>query len=261
MFRLLGVLFRLSRPDASALLFFSVFLPMLSRSGSLQLSLESALPLYLVGVCIYVIDNLEDAQSDQVNHPDRPLPSGEISPPVVAVFYFICLALALISTRLFVDSGAFLYYSLLILGPNYQCVVDHLPNLKSAYVSIVTIVPILVLISHFPGDAGLRIVAVSLFLFTFGKELCMDFLDRQGDPASFLRAVTRQQIGIVSFSMQAAGLLCLAPLVQSSLELYSLLALVVLGFSGGYLWFIGRAGDTAVAVMKAQLAVGLIFLL
>lgn len=261
MLRQAGALFRLLRPDASALLFLSVFLPLLTRSGDFKYSLENSFPLILVGVCVYLADHLDDIDIDRVNHPDRPLPSGQISPQSVVIFHFLILAAALISTRILVRHNSFLYYLLLILGVNYRYVAAFLPGLKSAYVSVVTIIPILILIGHFPKVDSLRIVAVSVLLFTFSKELCMDFLDRHGDPTSFLREMSTYSLGVIAFALQGIGIIFLIFAAENGLEAAAVLAIGALAIVAGYFWFAARAGRKALVAMKTQLLVGIIFLL
>lgn len=251
----------LTRPDAAFLFFLSVCLPLLTRTGELTYSLRASVPVLLIFICIYLLDHVEDVEGDQINHPNRPLPSGQIGVPAVVVTYFLFLFAALVATRLYAPSGAYLYYALLILGINYNQVAEHLPNVKSLYVALVSTAPLLILREHSPDDPNLNFPIISMFVFTLGKELCMDFRDREGDPKSFVHRLTPQSLGSVAFSLQGAGLLLLAFLVHTLVDATVLIILGLLFIPTIRLWLAFEDYRKAIGMMKLQLVGGLYFLL
>lgn len=91
--------------DSSVLAFLAIFLPLLVRTGNLAQSLGRAIPLLFVYMCAFIANDLDDVEKDRVNHPERSLPAGYVTPAVAAILYFACLALALFSTRHYVTPG------------------------------------------------------------------------------------------------------------------------------------------------------------
>jgi hypothetical protein len=149
----------------------------------------------------------------------------------------------------------------LILGINYNQVAEHAATLKSLYVAAVSVLPLLVLREHFVSVYSLYVLMASLFLFTTGKELCMDFRDRDGDPGSFLDKMTEVSLGRVAFSTQATSLLLLLGATKTWKQALALAILGLLFFRSARLWFSAQHYRRAIATMKLQLLVGSYFLL
>ena len=116
----LRAILRLTRLDSSLLAFLAIFLPFLVRTKNLSISFGKAIPLLFIFVCTFIANDLDDVERDKVNHPDRPLPAGHLTPALATVLYFTSLASALFSTRYYVPPGiAFLYYALISLTISY----------------------------------------------------------------------------------------------------------------------------------------------
>jgi 4-hydroxybenzoate polyprenyltransferase len=261
MLKTLTVVCRLTRLDASLLFFGSVFVPLLARTTNLTYSLKASLPVLFVFFCIYLIDHVEDFSGDLINHPDRPLPSGQITVPAAVLAYFLFLFTALISTHLYAPSRSYLYYALLILGINYNQVAEHLPNIKSVYVALVSVLPLLILQGSLPKVAGLSPAICAMFLFTLGKELCMDFRDRKGDPESFVHQMPSTSLGYIAFSLQLMSLLLLVRLTETLADAFALAALASLFVPSIRLWFFVENYRKTITIMKVQLLGGLYYLL
>ncbi len=253
---------KLMRLDSSLLIALSLFIPLFARTKNLGLSLGKAIPLLFIGICTFIANDMDDVEKDRLNHPERPLPSGLIKPSLAAALYFACLALALFTTRSYVEATtAFWYYAFFTLSISYGYIVECFPSFKSTYVATAVSVPVLIVATSYPGERRLYFVAGSVFLFVLGRELCMDLVDRVGDRASFMHRIRPRPLAIAAFSLQAVGLLLLAIQAEQLLDiLYLLLMTSLLVFACLY-WFKQARYKKAINLMKAQLFVGLYFLL
>jgi 4-hydroxybenzoate polyprenyltransferase len=219
--------------------------------------------MLLIGVCAFVANDLDDIEADCINHPERPLPSKNVSPLFAAGIYFVCLAAALLTTRVFVPSRvAFLYYVTVTLTISYRYVVAFVPNVKALYSAGTIAVPARIVADFNGREPRLYIVVIAVFAFALGRELCMDVVDRAGDRMSLMHRFKPNSIAIFAFLLQTASLLLI--LVSFSrfdpwavVDLTALAALLVLA---GVYWFRLDRHSTATDVMKLQLLLGLYFL-
>lgn len=260
--RLTRAILCLTRPYTSVLSFLSILLPVYVRTNSLGVGVSQAAPLLFISICTFVINDLDDVEKDRINHPERPLPSGEISPNVVVVFYYICLALALFTTRFGVtsDEAAFLYYLILTLSISYGYVVEYLPTIKAPYVAGTSTLPVLILTALFPNEHALYLIAFAVFAFMLGRELCLDVIDRPGDPVSLLHKVDNQRIAIFAFASQGAGLLLISFQIATAVALLVFLTMVVSVALASMFWFWHRQRRVATGLMKVTVYLGLYFL-
>lgn len=253
---------RLTRLHNSLLAFVAIFLPTYVRTNDLRLSVGRAIPLLFICVCTFVANDVDDIEQDRVNHPDRPLPAGHLSPAVAGITYFASLGLALFSTKYYVTQGiAFWYYGLIATSISYGYILECFPSFKAPFVAAVSSVPILIVAIWYPGEAKLYAVASSVFLVSLGREICMDIEDRAGDRASFMHRFNPRVLAIVAFCLDAIGLLLLVGYLHKLVEVIIFGVLVgLLGLAAHY-WFKRAKYDWASFIMKLQLAVGLYFLL
>ncbi len=258
---ILRIFLRLTRLDSSMLAFLAIFLPLLVRTGNLAQSLGRAIPLLFTYMCAFIANDLDDIEKDRVNHPDRPLPAGYITPAFAAILYFTCLALALFSTRHYVPPDtAFLYYALIALHISYGYVVEGLPGLKTLYVGAMNTIPVLIVATLFPV-VKLYVAAAAIFFLVLGREICMDIKDRPGDAVSFMHRFSPARLAVVGFALQLVGLFLLASQIRRPEDIVALLAMaLVLALSGLY-WFKSSRYRLAIIVMKFQWFVGLYFLI
>lgn len=259
--QIVRAILRLTRLDSALLAFLAILLPLWVRTGSLAQSLGRAVPLLFSFMCTFIANDLDDVEKDRVNHPDRPLPAGQITPALAAVLYFTCLALALFSTRHYVAPGvAFLYYALIALLISYGQILDWLPALKAPYVAIVTTIPVVIVAALYPGEAALYQVAVAAFFLVIGREICMDIRDRPGDAISFMHRFRAAPLAVTAFSLQLVGLLLLLCLAHRAGHFIALLVMTALLMQSGILWFKFSRYRRAIILMKLQWLVGLYFL-
>jgi len=213
-------------------------------------------------MCTFVANDLDDLERDRVNHPQRPLPSSRVTPPVAAVLYFGCLGASLFTTRHFVDTRiAFWYYALTTLAISYRYVVEALSGLKAPYVATLIAVPVLIVAASYPDDKRLSAVAGSVFLFAIGRELCMDVLDRAGDARSFMHRFRAHDLSIVAFAFQTSGLaFLLVSNVRRTLDVATVTLMAVVLLTAAYYWFSASRHRVAVQLMKVEFFLGLYFL-
>lgn len=253
---------RLTRPGSTVLAFLSVFLPVAVRTGNVAESFAVALPMLFISMCTYIVNDIDDVETDRVNHPDRPLPSGHLLLPFVTAIYFVNLALALFTTRTFVSGKAsFLYYALLLLAVNYTYVANYLTNLKSSYVAGACSLPILITIDLIPHAGALYVVAPAVFFFVLGRELLLDYLDQPGDPHSFINKMSWGTLTTTAFASQGTGLILLSLLARKRLDVLTLCLLATLFSLSLFVWLKGGQPRRATLIMKFQMYGGLYFLL
>jgi 4-hydroxybenzoate polyprenyltransferase len=258
----LRAILRLSRLSTSLLGAVAIFVALLARTRDLGLSFGQAIPLFFIAICTFIANDLDDLERDRVNHPDRPLPAGHLTPKLAAVLYFVALTLALSSTKYFVAQDvAFLYYGLTILSISYGYIIEYLPSLKTPYVAAASSIPVLIIARSYPNEPSLYVIAGSVFLFTLGREICGVILDRHGDPVSYLHRFKPASLALVSFIVQVIGLPLLATQIRKPGEIAALLAMILLLGLAGLYWFKLASYRQATLLMKIQLFVGLYFLI
>jgi 4-hydroxybenzoate polyprenyltransferase len=227
----------------------------------LGLSLGQAIPLFFIAICTFIANDLDDIERDRVNHPDRPLPAGHLTPKFAAVLYFVSLALGILSTRHFVAPDiAFWYYSLITLSISYSYIVECLPSIKTLYVAAASSIPVLIISTSYPNEPRLYIVAGSVFLFTLGREICGDIQDRAGDVVSYMHRYRPTSLAVASFFLQLIGLFLLAIQTSNLGDIVDLLAMTFLLALSAVYWFKLASYKRATLLMKSQLFVGLYFL-
>lgn len=254
---------RLMRPSTSLLAFLSIMLPTYSRTGSLTISLERAVPLLLISLCTFIINDLDDIEKDRINHPDRPLPCGDIEPKLAASLYFTCLAFALLTVKTYINdaSNAFLYYLLIIAITNYGYVVEYLTPAKALYVACAASIPIFILANWHQDDLSLPTIALANMLFNLGREMCKDIADRAGDARSFFHRFDADYIAIGSFGLQYAGIVLFYQIADTPADIVALFIIAIFAVYSTYCWFIQKKINWSIAMMKVELFAGIWYLL
>jgi len=242
--------------------FVAIFVPLLVRTSDWRISLGRAIPLLFICVCTFIGNDLDDVERDRVNHPERPLPAGDLSAAVAGIMYFTSLGLALFSTRHYVTQGiAFWYYGLVAISISYGYAVECFPSLKAPYVAVVSSIPVLIVAAWYPTEVRLYFVAGSVFLVSVGREICMDITDRVGDSISFMHRFEPRTLALVAFCIDAMGLLLLLMQVRDSRDVVVLIGTMVLLALAAVYWFRLASYNRAGFLMKMQLVVGLYFLM
>ena len=259
---LLRAILRLIRFSTSLLCVLAIFVPLLARTRNLTLSISEALPLLFICMCTFIANDLDDIEKDHINHPDRPLPRGDVTPEFAAFLYFLCLGLALFSTRYFVPPNiAFWYYALVTLTISYRYVVAYLPSIKTVYTAIGSSIPLLLIATSYPNEQKLKVAAASVFLFILAREICGDLQDRSGDTVSFMHRFNASSVALTAFILQALGLVLLAFQTTNRGDVIALTSMTVLLTFSSIYWFKLARYRRATLLMKIQLFVGLYFLI
>lgn len=259
----LSATIRLARPHTTLLAFLTIFVPVFVHTRDATASLTLAAPLLFVSMCTFLLNDLNDVEKDRINHPYRPLPRGEITPVLVVIIYYICLALALFSIRFGVRHAptAFLYYVLLILAVNYSYIVEYIAAIKAPYVAAVSTLPILIVAAHYPRRRELYLTAAAFFAFNLGRELCRDVIDRPGDGASPVHKFDPVPVARAGFSLQLAALLLIVVQVESLRDLAVLVTMVMV-LAAAYVWWFKRDQPfAATEISKVAMYLGLNFLI
>jgi len=248
--------------DSSILAFLAIFIPLFARTHAFSPSFQKALPLLFVYMCAFIANDLDDIEKDQINHPDRPLPAGYITPSLATILYFGCLGMALISTSYFVGEGvAFLYYTLLALHISYGYLVEALPGLKAPYVGAMNTIPVLIVAVQYPGEGKLFVAAGAILFLVLGREICMDIKDQPGDATSFVHRFQPDLLALIGFGMQLAGLFLLASQVRKLGDFFALVTMMLVLTVAAIYWFKFAAQRVSIITMKLQWVMGLYFLI
>lgn len=253
---------RLTRLGTSLLGFVAIFVPLLVRTRDWRISFGRAIPLLFICVCTFIGNDLDDVERDRVNHPERPLPTGDLSAAMAGIMYFTSLSLALFTTRHYVTQGiAFWYYGLIAISISYGYVVECFPSLKAPYVAAVSSIPVLIVAAWYPAEARLYFIAASVFLVSVGREICMDIEDRVGDSISFMHRFEPRALALIAFCIQVTGLLLLLVQVGKPRDMVVIIGTTGLLALAAIYWFKFARYKRAAFLMKLQLVAGLYFLM
>lgn len=127
-----------------------------------------------------LINDIVDAESDKINHPNRPLPTGEIS-KILATLSTIALALLSLTAGYFADLTLTTALPIAILTL-YSLLLKGTPLLGNITVSTLTAYT-LIYGAIGGGDAFLAIIfpAASAFFSNLCREIIKDLEDAEGD--------------------------------------------------------------------------------
>ena len=252
---------KLSRIDTCFLITFAVFAPALLHSGDLYFSFTQSIPLLPMSMCAFVLNDIHDAERDRINHPDRIIPSGKIGPKVAILFYFLLLVISLLLIKVYIPRDYFYWYLLLlILYINYNYVVTDFPSYKNIYVSITAAI-LIYLLSHILVDPQIGILALSIFLFIFGRELLMDVLDAHGDGKTLAHKLGDETATSIAFIFQIIGIGILLFIVDTLFEMVAEIIIITILVLVWHHWKHSQKRQRLITLMKVQLLIGIIFLI
>jgi len=151
-----------------------------------------ALTLAVTNACLaagsMVINDWFDAESDRINKPDRPIPSGQIS-RAHALWFAIALFAASFVGSLLVSPLIGLYAGLVIvLSTAYSMILKRYLFVNNALVAAITCYPLFSAGLLTQNLDWLVIPIAATFIFIFGREILKDAEDIEGD----------RQYGVVS---------------------------------------------------------------
>jgi geranylgeranylglycerol-phosphate geranylgeranyltransferase len=251
----------LGRTGSSALAFLTILLPTYVHSQELWLSLGLAAPIFPMSMCTFILNDINDIERDRVNHPDRPLPSESVSMHSAAVIYVVLFVLSLAAVRMLVPTPAhYVYLGGLLLALNYSTVVNNLPLLKNPYAAATATTPILIVNSGITPSPISWPIWAAVLLFIWGREALMDIQDMAGDGLTWPKVVGRDRTAYLACTLQGAAFLILSISATTLPRLISLAAILTLAAIIA-LWWRKGSRQSAIALMKAQLVLALVFLI
>lgn len=253
--------FKLVRFDTSILTACIVFVPVAIRESNYLLASQRALPILLICTCCFVLNDIADVEKDRINHPLRPLPSGAISQRSAMGIYFFLLTAALLSIYAYVEHEQYYIYLLcLIVFTNYNHVVSDFPLLKNPYVSLASVLPILILRPLEFAVSNVDMVALAMCFFIFGRELLMDVQDLGGDGNTLAKRLGQSVSSKLGFGTQFFAMGILFLLARDTTQLTVVAFLLVTGIVAVTFWRVQNSRRLIVHGMKIQAISGLVFL-
>ena len=253
---------QLTRFDAALIIYAAVFLPLVSAGHDILYAAIRALPIAVISMCGFTINNLYDIEKDRENHPDRVLPRGEISPVIGGVIYFGLLAISLALVRIYADeANAFLYLLLLLSVVNYNVAITYFPYTKNIYVAAVGGISASILLTLTGGFGTHRYVILAVFFYLLGKEMLMDVLDEKADAMTFVKIIGIKRSENIAYSMKLIADALLLLQATSAIPMTLVGCLVVSDAASLYLWKARASKALSLFVIRCQAVVGIYFLL
>ncbi|MDO8281454.1 MAG: UbiA family prenyltransferase [Thermodesulfovibrionia bacterium] len=202
--------FQLVRPEISGLVAVVIFIPTLCATGDWSLGLRYALTIVPICMCGFVINAVNDLEKDRQNHPERPLPSGTISPSAAVFLFFVLIAVALTMIKsLIAPQDAFVYLLSLIIMINYDYVVSYFPSAKNFYVATAAAMPIVILSRTAFSLLSHTNVLIAAILYALCMEMLSDIKDMPGDGLTLAKRIGSRRAGQLALGVLTAAAISL----------------------------------------------------
>jgi len=154
-----------------------------SSSSNMKTTISLFLVVFLTSAYGFILNDYFDLDKDRLQHPNRVIPRGKISPRLALCFAFICglcsvtAALQLPPSALIIDVitlSSLGFYS--FVNRSYGALANAITALNSAFVLLIGMVT---------GEFSARILLTSIatFFLIFGREIILDLRDADGDRA------------------------------------------------------------------------------
>ena len=259
--KLFVALARLVRLDTSILTACIVFVPLGFKGYDFAIAAQRALPVLLMSMCCFVINDIHDLEKDRTNHPTRPIPTGIITEKVAMAIYLVLLFCTLLSIYAFISLNSYyIYLFSLIIFTNYNYIVSEFPYLKNFYVAFASILPVLILRPETANVTIYDILAVAMAFFIYGRELLMDVQDLEGDGQTFVQKVGQTAAIRIAFFSQLLTPIILASIALNLEQWLAVTFLFISVLVVIVLWHIRVNRLFLIHVMKVQAISGLVFL-
>jgi geranylgeranylglycerol-phosphate geranylgeranyltransferase len=188
------------------------------------------LTVFLITAGGNVINDYYDRETDKINHPDRPIPSGEISPSIAVVYASLLFSGGILASY-FISTCALLIASyavfLLLL---YESSLKYEGFVGNVAVSILVGMLFVFGGAVFGNLSLMTVFALMAFFANLGREIMKDIEDMVGDinRRTLPKKIGRRYAGMVAFSsILISVLLSPIPYLFFSFSLYYL-ALVLI---------------------------------
>lgn len=128
-----------------------------------------------------VINDIKDAESDRINHPQRPIPRGEIPRTGALVFSIILVVAALIAGRIVSVHHLVGVIAPIILLTLYTLFLKGTPLIGNILISMLVAYSLLFGGLTSPEITTLFIPSLLAFLLNLAREIIKDVQDKEGD--------------------------------------------------------------------------------
>lgn len=185
LFNELTVAISSARPSRSLLLYATIITGFVLCGFKPTEASIRALPVLLIALSGFCINDIIDQESDRINHPERALAEFSSLTPAAMLLYVILFLLSLLCIQIQGDALIkFTWAIVLLLISNYSFLKRALPFAKDAYVGVAACFTLSVI--DFSQDQRLSplVMYAPLFISVFARELACDVADIRGDAAT-----------------------------------------------------------------------------
>jgi geranylgeranylglycerol-phosphate geranylgeranyltransferase len=252
---------KISRLPSCTVAFLTVLLPTYAHTHDPGRSLAASVPMFIICMCTFVLNDLNDIDRDRTNHPERPLPSGAISLRATAALFIMTFLGSIITIRLLTDPALhLLYLAILLFSLGYSPIADCLPKVKTFYVAAIILVGLILVAKTVKMEMDIRLL-LTAFLFVLGREMLMDAQDAAGDGDTIAKWVAPKNATFLAFGLQALGVFILFSAVNAAREAIaaSLIAVLLVAIVWG--WRKEDRRRQLLQLMQVQMLSGIAFLL
>jgi len=256
------------RPETTPLGMLTVYIGGLIAGASF-----TSMPLFLAVLVTFFItagsmtfNDAYDWKIDKVNHPNRPIPKGILTPKQMLIFTFVLFSIGLvISIFINIICTGIVIFSIVFLAlyELYTKKYGIMGNITVAFISSIAFT--------FGGAAvGNPLASLPLtllgFLIIFGREIIMDIRDAEGDKQ--IRLTLPNQIGIKNAAIISSVLLLLSiavsplPYLLNSVSIWYLYLIIPVDTItlATIIWFLRDYKNAGISahIIRGALALGLI---
>ncbi len=203
-----------ARPLRSVLLFIAVSIGFLVVGVDWQDAIVRALPMLMISLAGFCINDIFDQEQDRINHPERTLAQyPALSKSVTAAYVVLLIASVLAISVQTSPTDKFIWALFFILLSNYSFFKRNIPSLKNAYVASAAALPVAILDLTHDGSLSSSLLYCPFLLSVFARELACDIPDIRGDEATlanWLGTDTSWRLVIGIYSLALAWTFALA---------------------------------------------------
>jgi len=253
-------LVKLIRFDTCLLTALSIFVPLLYKTGDLVISSAYSIPLISIVASGFVINDIQDVENDNINHPTRVLPNKRITLQIAVVIYFILLGTSLITIKELIPlKHVYIYAAYLILITNYSYIKSEFPYLKIFFVLTVVGLHLFILNQLFPIGTCF---SIGVIIYVFARELLMDINDLKGDGKTLVKLFGNVVSMYCSFLFQFLSIALVSFCIANNKYDYLIISLsVILAIFNYFFWKKESNRKLVIRMTKIQLVLfGTMFL-
>ena len=213
-----------ARPLRSSLLFLSLFLGYWLAGFSWVDAACKALPMLLIALAGFCINDIFDQEQDRINHPDRTLAKYPALSKHVTTTYVLLFAGSVFTIAL-QDSSTdkFLWALFFILLSNYNFFKRSFPACKNVYISLAAALPAALLDSAYDGAFSAPILYCPFILAVFARELACDIPDIEGDGKTLANSFGPERSWYIATSIYVLAIMLTAIQAESLIGVVSAL--------------------------------------